>query len=106
MLHAIFLSEYFISQTMKILGCDKYNTDTDFVLEKLIKRCKKENTNTLSVRQINKDIRNRLSEERLTDALLELEKHNYIQFYMPPKNQYNGRSKGFYMINPHCLSGN
>ena len=106
MLHAIFLSEYFISQTMKILGCDKYNTDTDFVLEKLIKRCKKENTNTISVRQINKDIRNRLSEERLTDALLELEKHNYIQFYMPPKNQYNGRSKGFYTINPHCLSRN
>lgn len=104
MTNAYVLSEYFAEQTKMVLGYDKYNALAEKLLEKLTEMCRKKKTDILTMRDINKNMRNRMSKEQLAEAIEELEMKHYITHVMPEKNRYNNRSLGSYKVNPAWLA--
>lgn len=100
---AITLSEYFAEQTKNVLGYEKYNDNAEQLLDKLEQMCRKKHIDTLTVRDINKVMRNRLSRDELSEAFEELEMKNYMMHIMPEKSRYNNRSLGASQLNPDWL---
>lgn len=103
MASAYVLSEYFAEQTKNVLGYDRYNNVAERLLEKLEDMCKKKQTDTLTVRDINKNVRSRLSKEELAEAFEELELKGYISHIQPDRNRYNNRNLGAYQVGPYWL---
>ena len=66
--------------------------------------CRKKHTDLLTVREINKKVRNCLSKEQFDDAVEELEIKGYIMHIMPEKNRYNNRNLGSYQVNRAWLN--
>lgn len=104
MASAYVLSEYFAEQTKMVLGYDNYNALAVKLLEKLTEMCRKKKTDTLTMRDINKNMRSRMSKEQLAEAIEELEIKHYITHIMPEKSRYNNRSLGSYKVSTAWLA--
>lgn len=104
MTSAYVIMEYFAEQTKMVLSYENYDVSAEKLLEKLVDMCRKKHTDLLTVREINKKIRNCLSKEQFDDAIEKLEIKGYITHIMPEKNRYNNRNLGSYQVNRAWLN--
>jgi len=101
---AIEIAEYFITQSTNIFEEHHNLSAAETVFNKILKKCRNDNTNIISFREIKRSACRKLEDEMVINLLETLVDFGYLAELPIVRNRYNGRKKPDYMIRPELFN--